>query len=61
MCLIPTQQSSGHLYLNAMWLGVDLRMDTKKTRSKEIGPCAHNMLTILGSIVNMIEGTYMTT
>ena len=30
-------------------------------RLKEIGLRAHNMLTILGSMVNMIGGTYMTT
>ena len=29
--------------------------------SKQIGLCAQNMLTVLGSIVNMIAGTYMTT
>lgn len=28
---------------------------------KVIGLCAHNILTILGSIVYMIGGTYMTT
>ena len=27
---------------------------------KQIGPCAQNMPTILGSMVNMIGGTYMT-
>ena len=55
-----------------MWLDVDLRTDTKKTclsknghqkdmSLKEIRLRAQNMLTILGSKVNMIWGTYMTT
>ena len=29
--------------------------------SKEIGLCAQNMLTILGSVANIIWGTYVTT
>lgn len=28
---------------------------------EEIGLCAHNILTILHSIVNIVRGTYMTT
>ena len=44
-----------------MWLGVDLKSDTKKTCWKEAGLCAQNMLTILGSVVNMKGGGgYMT-
>ena len=49
MCVNQTQQKYGHLYLGGMWLGVDLRIATKMT-------CAQNMLTVLGSIVNMIRG-----
>ena len=38
-----------------MWLGVNVRMDTKKDMcSKEIGLRAQDMLTIPGSVVNMI-------
>ena len=45
-----------------MWLVVDLRMNLKNTCVfKEIGLHAQNMLPILGSIVNMIVTTYMTT
>jgi len=43
-----------------MWLGMDLRTGTKNTSLKENGLHAQNMLTILGSIVNMIGVTYMT-
>ena len=51
--LIQHRKRSGNLYLS-VWLGVDLKMDTKKTCSKEIGLHAKNMLTIIGSIVNII-------
>ena len=52
----------GHLYLTGMWLGVDIKNRLPKGMClKEIIPGAHNMLTILGSIVNMIEKTYMIT
>ena len=37
-----------------MWLGVDLRIGTNKTRVKEVGLCAKNVLIILGSIIDMI-------
>jgi hypothetical protein len=37
------------LFFGDMWLGVDLRMDTKR----------HSMLITLHSIVNIIEGTCM--
>ena len=39
-----------------IWLGVAPTTDAKKTCSKEIGLCAQNMTTILGSIVNIIVG-----
>ena len=40
-----------------MLLELYLRMDTKRTCvQKEIGLYAQNMLTILGSIVNMMGG-----
>jgi hypothetical protein len=45
------------MYLSGMWLGVDLKMDTKDTFLTEIGLCAHNMLTILGPISDMIGGS----
>ena len=44
--------------MSALWLGVDLTTTTKKTMClKEIGLCAHNTLTILGSIVSMVGGS----
>ena len=44
-----------------MWLGVDLRMDTKKDAFLEdIGLRAQNLLTILNSRINMVGRTYMT-
>ena len=44
-----------------VWSGVDLRTDTKKSCAlQEIGLDVQNLFTILGSIVNLIEGTYMT-
>ena len=55
-CLNQTQQWYGHLNLSFMQFHVDLRIGTQKnTRLKEIGLCAQNMLTNLGSIVNMIK------
>ena len=39
-----------------MWLGVDLRTNTKSVCSKEIGLLAQIMRTILGSRVNIIGG-----
>ena len=51
----------GHLYLSGLWLGLAPRMATKKTFFyKEIGLCAQNMIIILGLVVNIIGGTYMT-
>ena len=48
-----------------MWLGVDLRTDTKNLRHmwlRNIGLRAQtDMLTILGSIVDMMGGTCLTT
>ena len=44
-----------------VWSGVDLRTDTKKSCVlQEIGLHVQNLFTILGSIVKLIEGTYMT-
>jgi len=31
MCQIQILNFSGHLYLSSVWLGVDVRMDAKKT------------------------------
>ena len=45
-----------------MWLGVDLgTWHPKNTCVQKIGLCAQNMLTIIGLMMNMIVGTYMTT
>ena len=49
---------NGHQFWSGMWLGVDLRKDMCLKNSmcfKVIGLCAHNLLTMLGSIVNIIE------
>ena len=46
----------GHLYMSGGWLRADLIMETKKTCLKEIGLSAQKLLTILGSIVNIIWG-----
>ena len=44
-----------------MWLGVAPRTDIEKPMYlKESGLRAKNMKAIRGSIVNLIEGTYMT-
>ena len=44
------------LYLSGIWIGVAPRTDTKNTCSKEIGLHARDMIIVLGSIVNIIEG-----
>ena len=55
MCLIELLILFRYLYLSGTWLGVALQMDTKKDKClKEIGLCAQDMITILGSIVNII-------
>jgi hypothetical protein len=42
-----------------MWFGVTLMMDTQNTVCfKEIGMHAHNMITILDSIINIISGRW---
>jgi hypothetical protein len=43
-----------YLYLSDMHFGVAPKMASKNTCSKEIGHYTQNMITILGSIVNMI-------
>jgi hypothetical protein len=49
-----------HLCLSGMWLDVGPRTDTKKTFcSNEIGSCPQNLITTLGSIVNLTKETYM--
>jgi hypothetical protein len=51
-----------HLYLSGVWLGVDLRTESRKTLClKEIGLSAENLLTILHSTVNITGGTYTMT
>ncbi len=37
-------------------IGLNLRMDTEKAILKEVGLHTQNVLTIVGSIVNLIEG-----
>lgn len=44
-----------------MWLGVAPRMPTKKTQLKEVGLRTQNLIIIVGTIVNIIGRTYMTT
>ena len=57
MGLNGTVNLIGHLDFSGLWLGMDLNTDTKKDMSlEEIALCAQNMLTILGSILNMIGG-----
>jgi hypothetical protein len=52
----------GHLYLTGIRLGVDLKDGLPKGMClKEIIAGSHNMLTVLGSIVNMIGKTCMIT
>lgn len=56
-CLNQTQLQSRHLYVSCMWLDVDLRTDTKEMCVQErIELHAQQLLTIIGSIVNMIRG-----
>ena len=48
--------------LSGVWLGVNPKNGHKESLClKETGLHVQNMLTILGSTCNMIEGTYMTT
>ena len=58
MCLLRLVILIKHLQLSGMWLGVAPRIDTKKTYLKETGLHAQNMITILGSINNIIGWTY---
>jgi hypothetical protein len=51
MCLSWLLILIGHLYLSGMWVGVASRINTEKTRFKEIGLRAPYMITILGSVV----------
>ena len=51
----------GHLLLSGMWFHVAPRMDAKHTYGlEEIGLYSQHIISILGSIVNIIGGTYMT-
>lgn len=49
----------GHLYLGGVWLSADVRTDIKRHVLKKIGLYAQNLLSIIGFIVNRIEGTYV--
>ena len=42
------------MYLSGAWLGVMLRMDTKKICSKENGLHAKNSINILNVVVNIV-------
>jgi hypothetical protein len=57
MILIRLVILIAHLYLSGVWLELDLKTDTKKDIfNKHIGLHAQNMFTILGSIINIIDG-----
>ena len=43
-----------YMYLSGAWLGVMLRMDTKKISSKENGLHAKNSINILNVVVNIV-------
>ena len=59
--LTPLPFLLGHLCLSGLWLGVPPSTDSKKTWvNKEIALHAQNIITIVGSRVNIIGGTYMT-
>ena len=57
MCLIQLILI-GHLYLRGMWIGVAPRTDAKKASHvyRGLDYNLRNTLTILGSVVNRIEG-----
>jgi hypothetical protein len=60
-CLIRIPIFMGHPYFNGMWLGVAPRMDMKETYVlKRLDFVFKILITILGSIVKINEGTYMT-
>ena len=52
-----------HLYLSGVWLDMALRMDTKKNLFERDWTMCSKSITIMGSIVDIIEGgrgAYMT-
>jgi hypothetical protein len=49
-------KNNGHLFPSGMWLGEDLRTDTEATRGWKRWTTCQDMLTVLGSVVNMIGG-----
>jgi hypothetical protein len=56
--MLPT--SHVDLISSGTWQGLQLELDIKTNMCyNEIGPFAHNVLTILGSIVNMIGRAYV--
>ena len=58
-CMVKWAEFSNSTFLDTYifeWYSVDLRMDTKKA---EVGLEAQNLFSILGSIANIIEGTFM--
>jgi hypothetical protein len=57
-CLLRLVILIKHLQLSGMWLSVAPRTDTKKIYLKVTRLHAQNMITILGSIVNIIGWTY---
>jgi hypothetical protein len=47
----------GHLHVNGMWFGMAPRMHVRKTHVfEEIELHAQNLIAILSSIVNLIDG-----
>lgn len=61
-CAMCHEVVSGHnlvtrLYIDSVWLVVDLGIAIKMTKQlKDIGPHAPSLLTILASILNIVEG-----
>ena len=54
VCLNPTQKQCGHLFFSGMWISVDQKTNTKNVCLKQMGLHVQNVLTILGSVFNMI-------
>lgn len=56
VCLIQSLVLIGNLYVNGVWLDLDLRRTPKDTHLKEIRLGVHNMLVILSFVINFIGG-----
>jgi hypothetical protein len=59
---LDTNLDRGHVHeCYAMWLDVAPRLDAKKDMYlRDIGLRTQNMITVIGSIINIIGVTYMT-